>query len=418
MAQGQYAYMRLQDAVLHMNERVNFYGVVAEYEQPKSTRGKDFICTMTVVDMSYHSSGLRVLYFARALEMLPRVRALGDIIRFHRIMMSNYEDAPQAQGHPSKGSAFVLLPGMEGQGYEPYQMSHSHFTLEQVDRTMVDLMRSWVCTHPLDMGSNKYMVSIKDMKVGSYFDLCCKILFVHDQDIDDRAVTIYVWDGTDAPPVGGLLEEPDIEDIEQWRWSHTEFTVSREVMQGFPTVGTVLPLLPDMPGDVLPPQLPVAGDWVKLRNLACRIHDGQYEGIILRESKISLLPVSTQLVQNCERAYQERLATVEGRLPQWCPKPPQCITVTDYDHVSFSTLREVLAHPQVEFFNGHPAADLREQGATVEALQRKVHRLLGQQDTGPHNPPWIKCCLKSYYTDKSHPWDSRQFRIFGTRFPG
>jgi hypothetical protein len=49
------------------------------------------------------------------------------------------------------------------------------------------------------------MVSIKDMKVGSYFDLCCKILFVHDQDIDDRAVTIYVWDGTDAPPAGGLL---------------------------------------------------------------------------------------------------------------------------------------------------------------------------------------------------------------------
>ncbi len=96
-------------------------------------------------------------------------------------------------------------------------------------------------------------------------------------------------------------EEPDIEDIEQWRWSHIEFTVSREVMQGFPAVGTVLPLLSDMPGDVLPPQLPVAGDWVKLRNLACRIRDGQYEGIILRESKISLLPVSMQLVQNCER---------------------------------------------------------------------------------------------------------------------
>jgi hypothetical protein len=47
----------------------------------------DFICTMTVVDMSYHSTGLRVLYFARALEMLPWVRALGDIIRFHRIMV-------------------------------------------------------------------------------------------------------------------------------------------------------------------------------------------------------------------------------------------------------------------------------------------------------------------------------------------
>jgi hypothetical protein len=35
-----------------------------------------------------------------------------------------------------------------------------------------------------------------------------QILFVHGQDIDDRAVTIYVWDGTDAPPAGGLLYVP------------------------------------------------------------------------------------------------------------------------------------------------------------------------------------------------------------------
>lgn len=44
----------------------------------------DHLCTMTVIDMSYNSPGLRVLYFA-PLDNMPRVNALGDIIRFHRI---------------------------------------------------------------------------------------------------------------------------------------------------------------------------------------------------------------------------------------------------------------------------------------------------------------------------------------------
>ena len=39
---------------------------------------------MTVVDMGYDSPGLRVLYFAPN-DMQPHVKAVGDIIRFHRI---------------------------------------------------------------------------------------------------------------------------------------------------------------------------------------------------------------------------------------------------------------------------------------------------------------------------------------------
>ena len=44
----------------------------------------DWLCTMTVVDMGYDSPGLRVLYFAPN-DMQPHVKAVGDIIRFHRI---------------------------------------------------------------------------------------------------------------------------------------------------------------------------------------------------------------------------------------------------------------------------------------------------------------------------------------------
>lgn len=37
--QGKYNYDRLADAVVCVDKKVNFYGIVAEYEQPKSTRG-------------------------------------------------------------------------------------------------------------------------------------------------------------------------------------------------------------------------------------------------------------------------------------------------------------------------------------------------------------------------------------------
>lgn len=35
-------------------------------------------------------------------------------------------------------------------------------------------------------------------------------------------------------------------------------------------------------------------------------------------------------------------------------------------------------------------------------------------EDGARNPPWMQCCIKSYYIDKSDRWGSRNFRIFGT----
>jgi hypothetical protein len=38
--QEKYNYNRLVDAVVYVEQKVNFYGIVAEYEQPKQTRGR------------------------------------------------------------------------------------------------------------------------------------------------------------------------------------------------------------------------------------------------------------------------------------------------------------------------------------------------------------------------------------------
>ena len=72
-------------------------------------------------------------------------------------------------------------------------------------------------------------------------------------------------------------------------------------------------------------------------------------------------------------------------------------------------------HPwQEKFFDGNPSIDV---------LTRKRDKLLGVaanndgKGTNPasRNPPWVQCCLKSYYLDKNDIWGSRQYRIFGTK---
>jgi hypothetical protein len=59
-------------------------------------------------------------------------------------------------------------------------------------------------------------------------------------------------------------------------------------------------------------------------------------------------------------------------------------------------------------------------------LKRKLNKLLGVaiSDDGkeikdaPRNPPWVQCCLKSYYLDKNDKWGSRHYRIFDTKLVG
>lgn len=74
---------------------------------------------------------------------------------------------------------------------------------------------------------------------------------------------------------------------------------------------------------------------------------------------------------------------------------------------------KIMMPPQVKFFGGHPE---------VEKLSTKMRRLLGIKEnigveeaaTSVRDPPWVCCCLKSYYLDKSDTWGSRRYRIFGT----
>jgi len=73
---------------------------------------------------------------------------------------------------------------------------------------------------------------------------------------------------------------------------------------------------------------------------------------------------------------------------------------------------------KVEFFGGYPS---------IEVMIKKWNTLLGisesdddgkKYEDAPRNPPWVQCCLKSYYLNKSDIWGSRCYRIFATRMVG
>ncbi|XP_024520571.1 protection of telomeres protein 1b-like [Selaginella moellendorffii] len=454
--EGKYEYMKLKDACIAVEQQVNFYGVVIDYSLPKPTKGKDMICTMTVADMS--SPGLRVLVFGSK-DHVPYVRALHDIIRFHRVRIDIHKGSPQAVASLGKASAFAVFDGGSGGSNEPYQISSNAFTFEEHDRRILDLMRAWRSTHLSKPLSTEYLVRIRDIKEPhSYFDLCCKVLHVSRLS-DDCPTFVYVWDGTDSPATTSLpfVESPSLPLV---------------TLRQFPSKGTVLQVVVDFASDEHGDWIPRVGSWVKFRNITSRNCGGKLEGVFTRDSKISILASDYPNVEEAERWYEHRLASAEAGLPENCPKPLLSLTVTDYDHVPYSSLREVLAWPQVtykfrclvrvrsanppravdfcrcvngqyvyqlqltledptaqihaylfaedgeRFFNGYPAARREAEDACLGALERSFSRLLCASDGLDTTPPYVSCCIKSYYVDKEQPWTSRRFRIFGTRFPG
>ena len=85
-------------------------------------------------------------------------------------------------------------------------------------------------------------------------------------------------------------------------------TLKRDIISSFPPVGTVLPIVLNLEENPIQPYSP--GNWVKFRNLTCRVHSGIYETIFLRESKLSLLSSRCELVEKRERYYEKVLIII------------------------------------------------------------------------------------------------------------
>ncbi|XP_022100650.1 uncharacterized protein LOC110984603 isoform X2 [Acanthaster planci] len=186
-----YTYTVLRD--LKEAPHVNIFGVVKFFKPPYKTRGPDYCMTVTLIDQTLDPShrGLRCQLFRDDINALPQVHAIGDIVRFHRLKISLYNNGLQGQ----KGSGFqcLVFDGAVNAPMEP-RASSSNFTLTDDDKQRVEELRLW-SSRRTQLALDNRCCSLAKMYVGQYLDLTCQVVSVAVLSSEKCAV-IRVWDGT------------------------------------------------------------------------------------------------------------------------------------------------------------------------------------------------------------------------------
>ncbi|XP_034910976.1 protection of telomeres protein 1a isoform X4 [Populus alba] len=440
-----YKFLKIKDAISAINQKVNLIGVVIELGFPKTTRGtgrtygryqkinffmvggrlmnfSNYFCSVKIVDESYPKPGIPVNFFMAHMENLPTVGSPGDIIQLSRVVMKTHNDGVYALFN-KKFSSFALYEGKNGVNTFSF---------------------------------------LREMREGQHANLVCKIL--HVCEIAKNEWMALVWDGTDSPPIS-INTNPEHKMDEQLPLQlEPSPPLSRDLLCTFPTVGTILRVIIDKVNQKHVLHLLNTGEWVKFISILCEVHAGLWCGVLTPFTKLRYLSNEDHFVLACQRSYNERVSLKLGRIPYWCFPWCSQITEVDYDHMPFVTLMDVLTYSEAtarfkciirvvaafpwraEDFSHHGTYRIRltiedptarihafiyaEDGEkffdgnpSIDVLTRKRDKLLGVaanndvKGTNPasRNPPWVQCCLKSYYLDKNDIWGSRQYRIFGTK---
>jgi hypothetical protein len=118
---------------------VNLYAVVLSVGKPKRTRGSDFMLNLTVGDEAKVdlSRGLSVNLFRKDLAALPLQLVRGDIVRLHRIEITDGSlyGGSLLGGLPEKTSSFLCIAGAMDAPLQPYFVSSQCTYQTQTRRT-------------------------------------------------------------------------------------------------------------------------------------------------------------------------------------------------------------------------------------------------------------------------------------------
>ncbi|PWA85606.1 nucleic acid-binding, OB-fold-like protein [Artemisia annua] len=451
---------RIEDAltVKRNNDRVNLIGVVSEMGFSKRTKGTDCICTLKIVDDSSPTVGIYVNIFQPQFEKLPHVNSAGDIILLSGLVVKKNMSLVNAVLYKDSGS-FALYDGRDASSFSPYQASSRLIGRREDKKLFLTRLRQWSATQPNTASTDS--LSMKEIKEGDDFNLICKVLHICCS--NEGEWMLFVWDGTDAPPLtvnSDLEEEFDSPLALQLESSPLE----RDVLRKFPSVGTVLRMTVEQSNAKLGLHLFEAGKWVQFRNIGFAARSGLWCGILHAKSKFSLLPVDDDYVLQYQRNYGKRLKHKRGRMPNTCIPRPSSLTDTEHKDVPFFTLMNILSFREVTakfrcvvrvvaIFPGHPSYFRSHCGGTyrirltledptarihaylyaedaekffggypsINTMFRMHNALLGIDETDvekPRNPPWVQCCIKSYATDDTDLWKFRTYGIFDTTLEG
>ncbi|XP_033647838.1 uncharacterized protein LOC117307255 [Asterias rubens] len=190
-SKANYAYTLLKD--LRVTSKVNIFGVVKFFKPPYKTRGPDYCMMVTLIDPSLVNDqrGFRCQLFRDELEALPQIHSIGDIVRFHRLRVTEFNG--NMQGQRGDGFQCLVFGGGLNDSDEP-RASTSNFTLTSEDKDRVKELRQWTtrCTQlTLDIP----YCTLERCYSGQYFDLACQVISVAILPAES-CVVVKVWDST------------------------------------------------------------------------------------------------------------------------------------------------------------------------------------------------------------------------------
>ena len=320
-----YAYLDSLRLVQVPNTDVNFYGIVANWDQPRKTRGADSMMSLTLVDVA-GSIELRV--FAKELQKMPLPRKAGDIIRLHRarvVRWAHVKDGERVESFQLVASmtrtncAWVLFSADSGfspeKEYAPYQQSHQTFNFTAQDMRCIDFYRNmsaisngalWKApVYSQDKENDKaYRRQIQSVVTSeskdNFWDLVAMVVAVQNDEYHAQCgqTIVWVWDGTNAPPYRPFydsrrhdqlmkknpedLTAEEFERIDLFNSMHRLSLDMSTVKSLPPPFGTIMPIrFRKSPGLTEP----VEGSWIKIRNCAFIIVDAQVQGFFTGSTK-------------------------------------------------------------------------------------------------------------------------------------
>jgi hypothetical protein len=356
-----YEYLSLKDAYDARRNEVNVYAVVTEWTVPRATKGTDYhvvvkLCDDTVGDIlgpdNNGFTDISVNFFA-AKDLLPRPKKVGDVIRLHRLKVSQWEGRTQfvakcgamTGGAAAGGVARCQYLLFDGAGHEhpsdePYTRSSNNYTMEEgKDAGFLTRCREFWRDNASVMAMNDSGFTrpiVRFGKEGELTDLHCKVLDV----VKNRGkVTLVVWDGSDARPfppsvnsgrlgdsqeqsqegVNGGDDEVDAYDAHYWMPADPYAPLTEkdaredEMIRDTPGIGTALPVVMRQ-FDIAAEDLPMPGAWIKLRQLASWVRGGQMQATYVHQSKWAPAePNQVWLEESAKRIEQRRVS-------QWAPE--------------------------------------------------------------------------------------------------
>ncbi|XP_023774339.1 protection of telomeres protein 1 isoform X2 [Cyanistes caeruleus] len=168
---------------------VNLYGVVKFFKPPYISKGTDYCSVVTLVDPS--NVKLTCNLFNGNVDFLPKIYKVGDIVRFHRIKIREYNG--QMQGITSGGFASLTFDGTVGAPVVPRASSRDYTFLDEEQKTIEEL-RIWAASNISISGPATKLSGVEPML---FFDLTCQL--VGKAKVDGSSFLLKVWDGTKCP---------------------------------------------------------------------------------------------------------------------------------------------------------------------------------------------------------------------------